>query len=553
MAGASPSAGSGVGPMPPIDEVTRLQYHSQVEPSASPNPVRRLEGALDAVTSTPGSETIVRPEYLVSTGALRERDRLAAGRGPELTQQELFARQDYEMRRIEEMERDLLSRRTRHQDNLRWIEVDRQTAEVEYSAEQLRLHEEVLRLERELDDRRRNYERQESEIRQLRLDYELGDRRRVVEVIERQPAYIETRRVVEVVEEDRPVVEVTPPSSARGEFSVPLVHRDDLEYGYQGETKQRRINMALAFGMVMIVAALSSYAAHHIAHESRVEYESKSGYFTGAVQPSCRQNKDHVLYIGIPSPPHNFQHRLLARREWVYRAREDFVGRVKIMFIIGQTPIQSNDPSISKERHAVATQEEKTLELRLQDESVLYKDIQRIPVSETLTDKRSSADSDTLLWIFKKAVEWEARFVMAAHELQVVPVVDTVVALEKRGNEAPPVYFGEVWTHDTSEEPDGNKSAYYSGPCYGVSADLACGISVLHLNHSVGYPLYSTGIADVNAAKWIHHEMTKWTQVQYAGTKLVDDHTERLVQRLELPNLCSDYEGPESLSVNGGD
>merc|ERR1719223_877470 len=102
--------------------------------------------------------------------------------------------------------------------------------------------------------------------------------------------------------------------------------------------------------------------------------------------------EDHVLYIGITSPPNNFEQRMLARQRWVYEARNYLEGRAKIQFVIGRVPIQRDDLNIHEP--VVATEEERRLEQKLEDEANEHQDIKRVPVVES-----PLYETDKVLWI----------------------------------------------------------------------------------------------------------------------------------------------------------
>lgn len=300
--------------------------------------------------------------------------------------------------------------------------------------------------------------------------------------------------------------------------------KEEFELGYQGEKRRQRLR-AVGLCLILLVAVIaSSIVAYHIGWWSCAASTELSSYDRdSALEPGKRYKPihDHVLYIGVLSPPGNFQQRQFSRQGWISELARAFPdGQIKLEFFIGQVPIQGNN--MSSNAPAIGTQEERLLEERLQEEANWHGDICRVPVVES-----EVFDTDKVLWLVSNAVDWGARFVLKTMDDQKVMVDDALKKLQERPPTAPPVYFGKVWAPDRTPEGDGQKTWFFDGQCYGISGDVAYKIAVTHFNHSIAFPMYGTNSDDINMAKWI----------QFEDEIRKEEHL-LSVKRLWLPSLC---------------
>lgn len=210
--------------------------------------------------------------------------------------------------------------------------------------------------------------------------------------------------------------------------------------------------------------------------------------------------EDHILYIGIISPPGNFLQRHEARNQWLLELKSmSSGGQVKAEFLIGQVPIQGNN--ISETKEVVASESEKKMERDLQDEEKLYNDIVRIPVVEA-----PLFQTHETFWLLSNAVSWKARFALQTTDAQVIDVKTALSSLEQHTLVDPPIYFGRDFDPDDALEADGKKTWFFDRECFGISGELAHNIVKSHLRHTMAFPTYGSSNAAVNVAKWVKYE-----------------------------------------------
>jgi len=275
--------------------------------------------------------------------------------------------------------------------------------------------------------------------------------------------------------------------------------KEELELGFQNERRKQRFRIAALCCISVGVGTLCAFVGYSVgwsswtaseewnSHVREVQLDPKAIY-----EPLERI----VLYIGILSAPANFQQRIRARREWVDHARKDIHGRVKVEFLVGHAA----NPGALFSSQGIDMSTEKEIEQRLQHEASLHTDVTRIPV-----DTSAVTESDRVIWILANGVESKARFVVKVNDDEMVVVGELLKRLELRPPIAQPIYFGQVWTTNIMPEADGKRSWFFQG-CYGISGGLAHKISVVHRDHTAGFPMFGSTSADVNVAKWVNFE-----------------------------------------------
>jgi len=197
--------------------------------------------------------------------------------------------------------------------------------------------------------------------------------------------------------------------------------------------------------------------------------------------------RDHVLYIGIISPPSNAEQRAIARRMWVDAAKDYRDGCVKVEFLIGQVSIQGDNlggTTPPPTAQVIATEDEKHLETQLQSEATLHNDISRVPVVESV-----NFETDKVLWLLSNAVYWKARFVMKINDNQKVDLDVAMATFLQRSPIAQPIYFGKVqaWAHHQpgmycANFQSKDRSVVSLDECEERCGDSCAGVSYSHLS-----------------------------------------------------------------------
>lgn len=300
--------------------------------------------------------------------------------------------------------------------------------------------------------------------------------------------------------------------------------KEEFELGYRDWTRRQCIRAAVICLILIAVASACSIAAYRLGWsfaEDTAELRSYREEIVLAAGDTYKPIHNHLLYIGVFSPPGNFEKRQLARHRWIRELQAATFpgGSVKLEFLIGQVPIQGNN--VSKVA-TIATERERSFESHLQQEANAHGDIHRIPVADS-----EIFDSAKVLWLLSKAVSWRSRFVIKTVDDQVVMVADALKKLQTRPPTQPPTYFGKDWDPASEAEADGKRSWFYHRKCYGISGDLAYRISETHFNHSIAFPMYGSTRDDVNVAKWVQFEDNIRKQANILP-----------VERTWMPNLC---------------
>lgn len=240
-----------------------------------------------------------------------------------------------------------------------------------------------------------------------------------------------------------------------------------------------------------------------------------------------RPIEDHILHIGIMSPPENRKQRLKARKEWVHDARRHYRDKkIKMDFLIGQVPIQGNN--FLGQGELVASETEKKIERDLQDEEKVHDDISRVPSVEA----NKLLQTDKALWFFRNAVSWKARFVMLTTDTQAINVTKVMSHLEHRMSIDALIYFG--MDEDLNDAPTTDKTWFFDRHCFGMSGELAYSIVKTHLLHTMAFPAYGSTDVAANVARWVTYENHLRLQMNVAP-----------VMHLLMPNISTNIKVPQ--------
>lgn len=310
---------------------------------------------------------------------------------------------------------------------------------------------------------------------------------------------------------------------------------EELDLGIWLERKRLFSRVFMLGCTTLGLGTAAAIAAYAIAWSSWSTSDDWRNYERGLqIEPDSiyKPAKDHILYVGVLSQPEHFDQRMLARRVWMDKLRKqtnNLEGKIKVEFLVGQVSLTGTPDANGA---VIANKAEKKFEERLQHEASWHGDIRRIPVTKSTTHT-----THQVLWLLWNALEWKARFVMKVSDDEQVDVEKVLAMLQERSPIAPPVHFGQVWKNNSLGEADGRNSWFFEG-CFGVSGDLAHKISVMHIDHSIGFPLYGTTNADVNMARWVKHE-----------DDLQRDHGLASVKHMWMPGSCKHIAEDEALEA----
>lgn len=308
----------------------------------------------------------------------------------------------------------------------------------------------------------------------------------------------------------------------------PLKSRNlDYEFDERSEARKQRnriLRVIIYLSLLVLMCTACAWAAYQYAWYSywKVHVHGEDVY---------KPIEDHILHIGIISPPGNHRQRFQARNTWVHEAKRFYQDKkVKIEFLIGQVPIQGNN--LRGQRDVVASEDEKKMEHDLQGEEHMFNDISRVPIVE----ENSLYQTDKGLWLLRSAVSWKARFVMLTTDTRTVNVEKVLAALEQHTPVDPPVYFGMNYNLEDAPHPEGMKRWYFHGECFGISGELAYNIVNTHRLHTLSFPVYGSGDMAANVARWVKYEDDLRIQANVAP-----------VTDVQMPDMqCRKIELPQS-------